>query len=176
MKIVVCGLNGVGKSTLGRVLADRLHFHFIDIEDLYFPKVSDWYLYDSPRSRNEVESLYTEQMEIYPNVVFSAVKGDYGENIDLQFDYAVYIDVPKDIRMQRVRERSFTKFAERILPGGDLYDKEENFFKKVSSRDGSFVEDWLNSLKCSIIRVDGTKNIEENTDYIINEIQNKLRI
>ena len=37
--IVVCGLNGVGKSTLGRVLAERLGFWFIDngyVEWLHF--------------------------------------------------------------------------------------------------------------------------------------------
>ncbi len=35
--IIVCGLNGAGKSTLGRALAEKLHYHFIDNEDLYFP-------------------------------------------------------------------------------------------------------------------------------------------
>lgn len=32
--IVVCGLNGTGKSALGKTLAERLHFHLIDIENL----------------------------------------------------------------------------------------------------------------------------------------------
>ena len=36
--IIVCGLNGVGKSTLGKALAEKLNFYFIDNEDLYFPK------------------------------------------------------------------------------------------------------------------------------------------
>ena len=34
--IQICGLNGCGKSTLGRALADRMGFHFIDNENLYF--------------------------------------------------------------------------------------------------------------------------------------------
>ena len=38
MGILICGLNGTGKSTLGRMLAERLGYGFIDNEDLYFPK------------------------------------------------------------------------------------------------------------------------------------------
>ena len=36
--ILVCGLNGSGKSTFGQALAKKLNYHFIDIEDLYFEK------------------------------------------------------------------------------------------------------------------------------------------
>ena len=38
MGILICGLNGTGKSTLGRLLADRMEYEFIDNEDLFFPK------------------------------------------------------------------------------------------------------------------------------------------
>ena len=30
--IQICGLNGCGKSTLGRALAEKIGFHFIDIK------------------------------------------------------------------------------------------------------------------------------------------------
>lgn len=51
-------------------------------------------------------------------------KGDYGETFYPFFQYAVLIDVPKDIRMQRVKNRSFQKFGERMLLCGDLPDEE----------------------------------------------------
>ena len=54
MGIIICGLNGTGKSTLGKALAEKLHFHFIDIENLYFPKTNPNYIYASPRTRKEV--------------------------------------------------------------------------------------------------------------------------
>ena len=73
-KIVICGLNGAGKSTLGKTLADMLHYHFIDIEELYFQKALNGYLYDSPHSRQEVELLFANKMETYSDVVFAAVK------------------------------------------------------------------------------------------------------
>ena len=49
--IIICGLNGTGKSTLGKALADQLKFHLIDIEDLYFPKTDPLSPYATPPHR-----------------------------------------------------------------------------------------------------------------------------
>lgn len=169
--ILVCGLNGAGKSTLGKALAKALQFHFIDNEDLYFPKDDSQYLYASPRSHEEVERLLLREIKTHENFVFASVKGDYGESVCPFFRYAVLIEVPKELRMQRVRERSFQKFGERMLPGGDLYEKEEAFFAYVGSRAENTVEEWVKILHCPILRVDGTKPIEENVRLLKMEIQ-----
>lgn len=130
--IIMCGLNGTGKSTLGKALAEKLNFYFIDNEDLYFPKTDPNYIYASPRTREEVENLLFSEIRAHENFVFASVKGDYGEAIYPFFQYAVLIDVPKDIRIQRVKNRSFQKFGKRIFPGGDLHEQEERFFGFVN--------------------------------------------
>ena len=169
--IIVCGLNGSGKSTLGKALAKKLHFHFIDNEDLYFPKTDSHYIYASPRTRKEVEKLLWSEISEHENFVFTSVKGDYGKKIYPFFQYVVLIDVSKDIRMQRVRDRSFQKFGKRMRSGGDLHEQEEKFFDFVKSRPENTVEEWVQSIKCPVIRIDGTKSIEENVDYIVEQIQ-----
>ena len=80
------------------------------------------------------------------------------------------IDVPKDIRLQRVKNRSYQKFGNRMLPGGDLHEQEEEFFHFVESRKEEDVEEWLQSLSCPIIRVDGTRSVEENVILIVEQI------
>ena len=170
--IIVCGLNGTGKSTLGKALAERLHFHFIDAEDLCFPKTDPAHIYADPRTHEEIEKLLFNEIKRHENFVFASVKGDYGEHIYPFFRYAVLIDVSKDIRIQRVRNRSFQKFGNRMSMGGDLYEQEEKFFEFVKSRPENTVEEWIQSLKCPIIRIDGTKSIEENVDFIIEQLQN----
>lgn len=168
--ILVCGLNGSGKSTLGKALAERLDFHFIDIEDLYFPKTDPNYLYAAPRSKAEVQKLLLTEMQTHENFVFSAVKGDYGEDILSFLRYIVRIEVPKDIRLKRVENRSFQKFGSRMLSGGDLYEREKAFFNMVSARSEQDVENWLDTLRCPMMRIDGTKAVEENIPYIMNWI------
>ena len=41
------------------------------------------------------------------------------------------------------------------------------------SRNESTVEEWVKSLKCPVMRIDGTKSIDENTNLIITLMQGK---
>ena len=168
--IIVCGLNGCGKSTLGKALAQKLGFYFIDIEDMYFTRTSTDAPYANPRSRAEVEKLLQDEVRKQDHFVFSAIKGDYGEELQKYYRIAVVIEVPKEIRTQRVRNRSFQKFGSRMLAGGDLYQAEEQFFELAESRTEDFYVQWLQSLQCPILRVDGTRPIEENVHFIVNQI------
>ena len=168
--IQICGLNGCGKSTLGKALAEKIGFHFIDNENLYFTRASTDEPYSNPKSRADVERLLIEEVGRYPDFVFAAVKGDYGKDMLPMYDYIVMMEVPKNVRARRVRNRSFQKFGNRMLIGGDLYNQEEAFFQMVDSREDEFIETWLQMVNCPIIRVDGTKPIEDNVEYIIKEI------
>lgn len=168
--IIICGLNGAGKSTIGKALAKELDYYFIDSEDLYFPKTDPNYLYASPRTQEEVEQLLLSEIKTHKDFVFASVKGDYGRAVYPFFRYAVLIYVPREIRLHRVRNRSFQKFGKRMLPGGDLYEQEEKFFDFIKSKSENTVEEWARSLNCPIIRADGTKPVEENVKYIIERI------
>ena len=165
--IQICGLNGSGKSTLGRALSERIGFHFIDNENLYFPKDKKEDPYAKPRTREQAEQLLMKEVSEHPDFVFAAVKGDYGEEILPLYDYVIVVEVPKEISSRRIRNRSFQKFGNRMLPGGDMYEGEEAFFLMAESREEDYVENWLKMLGCSIIRVDGTKPVNENVEYII---------
>lgn len=168
--IMVCGLNGSGKSTLGKALADRMGYYFIDNETLFFPKTDLNYMFASPRSKKEVERLLLDEVREHENFVFAAVKGNYGEEIMRLYQYIVLIDVPKDIRMRRVRERSFQRFGSRALPGGDLHEQEEAFINMVNARTEQYVEEWVDTLEAFVIRVDGTKPVRENVKNIAEQI------
>ena len=168
--IIVCGLNGCGKSTLGRALAARLGYHFIDNEDLYFPKTDPDYPFSSPRSDSEVGKLLIDEVTEHGNFVFAAVRGDNGREILEYYRYAVLIDVPREIRLQRIRNRSYQRFGDRMLPGGDLFEQEEKFFRFAGERPDDYAEVWARSLRCPVIRVDGTRPIEENVNFITEQI------
>lgn len=172
-KIIICGLNGVGKSTLGRRLSEALDCKFMDIEDYYFPKTDEGYIYASSRTRDEVAHLLGKDMKKHDNFILASVKGDYGNEIVSMFTLAVLVSAPADIRINRVKNRSFEKFGERILPGGDLYEKENSFFEMVKGRSEKYVEKWLRSVDIPVLRVDGTKPIDHNIEIITEFIEKR---
>lgn len=58
-----------------------------------------------------------------------------------------------------------------MLPGGDLYEQEQEFFNLVCSRNKSMVEKWVQSLSCPLFQINDTKPIEDNVSLIIKQIQ-----
>jgi dephospho-CoA kinase len=110
------------------MLSDRMGYEFIDNEDLYFPKTDPLYMFSSPRSKEEVIQLLEERISENMQFIFASVRGNYGYRLIASLDRIILIEVPKQIRSQRVRDRSYQKFGDRILPGGDLYDRENKWF------------------------------------------------
>lgn len=170
MGILICGLNGCGKSTLGKLLADRLSYTFIDNEDLYFPKEDSLYEFAEPRSKAEVIRLLEERIEGNDRFIFAAVKGDYGEKLIRHLKLVIHMEVPKEIRWDRVRKRSLRRFGARVLSGGDLYQKENEWFSVVESRPEDYVAKWLENVSCPVIYIDGTLKPEENIENLLQEI------
>ena len=162
--ICICGLNGSGKTTLAAALARELHFIHMDIEQYYFT-ASDQ-PYSSARTRKEVEKLLLSDIKENPHFVFSAVCGDMPAEITQTYALAVYLDVPREIRMKRIRQRAMDRFGDRIQPGGDMYEQEERFFAYAQKRTPDKIETWLKNLSCPILRLDGTKPIQENVEAI----------
>lgn len=171
--IIICGLNGAGKTTLGKILAEKLGFYFLDSEELYFSRTDTNTPYACPCTRQEAEKRLLLAIQAHKDFVFAAVRWNFDEVVHPFFQYAVWLEVPKDIRMQRVKSRSFMKFGSRMLPGGDLYQQEERFFDLVRTRDESAIENWAQSLRCPVIRVDGTAPPAENAAFILRTLEKR---
>lgn len=166
MGIIICGMNGSGKSTLGRALAESLGWRFIDNEDLYFPKNDPAYLYGHERTQEEVERLLLEKVRRDERFVFAAVRGNYGAQVLPYYRAAVLLEVPRQTRLARVRQRSLNKFGDRALPGGDLYEKEKAFYDLIAARPEDHAARWLAGVGIPVLRVDGTRPVEENISVI----------
>lgn len=167
--IIIFGANGSGKTTLGRELARILNYKHMDIEDYYFHK-SD-VPYSNPRTREECINLILADIEKYRLFVISAVDGDFGDEITSMYDLAIFLNAPSEIRLERVKHRAYEQYGERVCIGGDMYEQELEFYDFVASRSLTPMEQWKKTLACPIVRVDGTKPIEELIRYILRKSQ-----
>ncbi len=162
--ICVCGLNGSGKTTLAGALAKELNFKHMDVEQYYFTSTNN--PYSSSKTREEVEWMLLEDIKQNPCFVFSTVNGNMTEEINTYYNLVIYLDVPVEIRMNRIRQRAINKFGDRVLPGGDMHEQEEKFFAYAEKRSPQKIENWLKTIPCPSIRLDGTKPIQENVRVI----------
>lgn len=167
--ICVCGLNGCGKTTLAKALAKELNFKHMDIENYYFSPEDD--SYSSPKGREEVETLLLNDIKDNPSFVFSVVNPNITAEINKNYDIIVYLSAPLEIRIKRIKARSFEKFGKRILPGGDMHEKEKNFEERVAKKDSAKTEAWLKSLTCKVIYLDGTRPIAENLKQSLSQLR-----
>lgn len=99
--------------------------------------------------------------------VLTSVKGDYGNEISSMYKLGVFLSVPTSIRLERVKRRSFEKYGERVLLGGDLYEQEQDFLDFVQTRSLSNIDEWAKTLTCPILHLDGTNTILKNIEAII---------
>lgn len=172
--IIICGLNGAGKSTLGKALSDELNLDFVDIEDLYYPeenKEMSEYIYSNPVSKNEVEQKLLRIISANNPFILASSAGNFNQSIISQFTCAIYLEVPVEVRLRRVIKRSYERFGQRILKGGDLHANEMNFFRYVNSKDEKTVDRWLDTLHCPILKVNGLLPISDSVTFIKEQLK-----
>ena len=169
--ILVCGLNGAGKSTLAKALAERLNRRFIDIEDVYFDRQDNPnYPYEKSRPYGEVVTLLTNIVNGENDFVLASVTGSFGDEFISHLKCVISIEVPKEIRLKRVYDRSYILFGEKSCKGGDFYEQIKSFHNFCASRDENLVNDWLSTICCPIVRVDGTLPICDNVNLITEKL------
>jgi len=154
--IIVFGANGSGKTTLGRALARVLNFKHMDVEDYAF--ADSEIPYANERSLDEQLRLMLADIEKHRSFVLSAVTGDFGDIIPKYYELAVYVSVPLELRLERIKQRAYDKFGSRVCKGGDMYEQQIEFQNFVASRLLSRIEKWTETLSCPIIRIDGTED------------------
>ena len=165
-RILVCGLNGVGKSTLGRFLAERIGCAALDIESYYFPVRHDYLCHRTPE---EAYALLRRDMERLPSFVLASLRGDPSWPLT----HVVLLGAPAQIRAGRVRRRSAEKFGIRMMPSGDLYESEERFFAKCAGREESEATDWMSGIPLPCLILDGTLPPGENAERVVRWIADR---
>lgn len=114
--LIVCGVSGAGKTTVGRLLAQRLGWEFLDADDVHPPANVQKMRRGEPLTdddrrpwidalRDRLEQGAREQRPMV--VACSALKKSYRDRlgIDQQRVLSVFLDGPKDLIERRIARR-----------------------------------------------------------------------
>lgn len=157
--IIITGLNGCGKSTVCKLLAEKMNYYSMDVEDYYF--IDSDIPYSKFHTHEQTKKLMLDDIEKHNNFVLATVNCDWGEEIASMCKLAVVLKAPLDIRMERIKKREYEKFADRVLKGGDLYESQQKFHNKVLSRGEEHIAKQMQFITSPVLELDATLTIND---------------
>lgn len=176
--ILILGASGAGKTTLGKLVAQRLGFGFIDIDD-YIWRWDTAVPYTVMNTKDDKIRLLNDAVSGMERFVMAGSMNSFHEYFDSLFELAVHLNADKELRLSRLHEREFGKFGARILAGGDMYELHRQFLKEAAGYDYDLIgatmhthRIWMDCLKCPILRLDGGDSPEMNADTVISAYKN----
>ena len=175
-RIHILGAFGSGTTTLGRALAACLQCPNFDTDDYVWLPTAPPYTHQ--RARTERAQLLMNDITAHDAWVVSGSLCGWGDVAIPRFELVVFLSIPHDIRMERLRRREHTRFGERILPGGDMYESSQAFLTRAASyeeggldiRSRQLHDQWLGTLPCPILCFEGEYSIEEHLAVLMVEI------
>lgn len=173
--IMIFGPSGVGKTTLGRMVAEQLGFKFVDIDDYVWRKDTK-IPFSCMYPRGEKISRLMDAISQTDYFVMAGSMDSFHEHFDPFFDLAVLLTAPAELRISRIHRREYALFGDRILEGGDMYEEHQKFLDDAAGYDSGkgFPNlmnhtKWAESLPCKVIRLDGSDDLSSNMQIIIDE-------
>lgn len=145
------GASGSGVTTLGRALADALAAPHHDTDDYYWVPTTPPFqtTRDIPDRLRLMHELFVGRSEW----VLSGSVESWGDTLMPLFDLVVYLYVPTDIRLTRLRERE----ARRGFVDEDFIEWAAHYDDGTrEGRNRQRHEAWMSRLSCPVLRLDGT--------------------
>jgi adenylate kinase family enzyme len=168
------GASGSGTTTLGTALSERLGVPHFDTDDFFWVPTSP--PYQRVRSKEERQRLLADTLAQHANWVQSGSLCGWGDFLIPQFDLVVFLWIPSDLRMQRLRDREYGRFGREIAePGHPQHKGHREFMEWAAGYDTGGTEmrslarhrNWLVGLPCPVVRIEEPVPVEEGVARVL---------
>lgn len=169
--ILIFGSAGAGKRTLGDAVAKELGFAHINTDDIFW-RTGMKYPYTLMLPREDRKVRLVDAIWTQKNFVLSGNLDTISEHFEPMFDLVVYLTTNTHIRLERLQNREYEKFGDRVCEGGDLYPMHKRFLDMAARYDsnGSPNADahaeWAKTLDCPVLRLSGDMDVQVNAKII----------
>jgi len=175
-KIHIFGASGSGTTTIGKAVSEKLCYKHFDTDSYYWYPTEVAFTKDRPIE--ERLQLMNADLGSCEKWILSGSLVEWGDSLIPLFDLVVFVYVPQDIRIERLKNREFERYGSDILPGGVRYDSTNEFIEWASGYDSGLLsgrslprhEKWLEELNCNIIKI-VNHSLDESIDAVIKAIK-----
>lgn len=176
-RIHTVGASGSGTTTLASALAGHFKIPQFDADSYYWEPTDPPFTAKRPPELRV--ALLTKDLDREPSWVLSGSLVKWGESLQDRFTHIVFLSLPSEIRLARIRKRELERFGERIEVGGDMHQQHLDFIeweKKYDEgglevRSRNLHEAWFKTLDCPIIRVSGELSTEQQVQSVLSSLR-----
>ncbi|MDP2425514.1 MAG: AAA family ATPase [Candidatus Izemoplasmatales bacterium] len=166
-RIHIFGAAGSGSSTLARAISEEYHYHHIEVDDAMFEPSDPPFL--KRRTEKETRDILIKELKSHEYSVLSGAIVGFGDCLKDSMDLFIFIHIPVEIRIERIKQREIRRFGSRVLVGGDMYQQHMDFLAWVKAYETgdetvrSLVQhrNWLLDVLKPVIEIDSVKTIKE---------------
>lgn len=174
-KLHIFGASGSGTTTIAKIIRDRLGHEHFDSDNYFWQNTKDPFTVE--RQRDECLQLMKDEIGHCNKWVLSGSLSGWGEELFTYFDLVVFVYVPKEIRLERLKKREYERYGERVLPGGNRYEQSNSFLEWAmaydnGTRNGRSLpkhEALLRTVECPVIRIENIY-LEESVKSVVNAV------
>ncbi|MBR6745729.1 MAG: AAA family ATPase [Clostridia bacterium] len=175
--IHIFGASGSGTTTLGKKICAELGYRHMDTDDYFWLPTDPKFI--EKRPAEERLAMMKRDINEAENVVISGALAGWGDPLIPYFTLAVRIELPQDVRIERLRKREKERFGSRIEPGGDMYKLHVAFIEWAKTYDTGGMahrskmrhDAWQTHLPCELFLLDGVNDPDTNFRIIAERLQ-----
>jgi adenylate kinase family enzyme len=177
MRIIIFGASGSGTTTLGRSLAEKLAWTFLDADDYYWEKTSPPFqikIEKEIRNNNLKKDFNSNE-----NVIISGSLVTWSPYWNSAFDLGIFLRIPKAVRMQRLRKREAQRYGDKLMSDQEIIKQSEVFLHWASQYDNEKFEGrsisqhkyWIKSVDFKVFELNGNIANTELVRLVLDKIK-----
>ena len=158
-RIHIFGASGSGTTTIAKNICERFDYQHFDTDNYY------WYPTEVPfteaRPINERLQLLNADLKNHGKWILSGSLDGWGDPLIPLFELVIFVYVPQDIRIERLKEREFKRYGKEVFPGGNKYEATKEFIEWAAGYDSGLLsgrnlpshEKWIANLECDFMKI-----------------------
>ena len=159
LKVHIVGASGSGTTTLARALAPELGATALDSDDYFWLPTQP--PFRDRRDRALRHQLVMADLNLHPRAILSGAIIGWGDDLEHAFDLVVFLSLPHELRVRRLRERELARYGqinEPFIAWAAGYDDDP---PSSSTRNRRRQHEWLSERRCPVLRLEGDLTVAE---------------